>query len=124
MFLFGDDHAVADARANIGPIETVTTKEGLSFNSGVMKAPATVILAIHEGVLRGVRRRSEFHPSPPAEPIVLEWRFNNVTQAELVSYVPNSTRIDGYTVRFTVANMAEASRLLTVVDFISAVSHE
>jgi hypothetical protein len=33
-------------------------------------------------------------------------------------------RIDGYTVRFTVGNMTEASRLLTVVDLISAVSHE
>jgi D-amino peptidase len=124
VFLSGDDQAVADARANIGPIETVTTKEALSFNSGIMKAPATVTAAIHEGVIRGVRRRVEFHPAEPAKPILLEWRFNNVTQAELVSYLPNSTRIDGYTVRFTVGNMAEASRLLTVVDLISAVSRE
>jgi D-amino peptidase len=124
VFLSGDDRAVADAIANIGPIETVTTKESLSFNSGIMKAPATVTLAIHEGVLRGIRRRAEFHPSEPGKPIVLEWRFNNVTQAELVSYLPNSMRIGGYTVRFTVGNMAEASRLLTVVDLISAVSRE
>ena len=124
VFLSGDDRAVADAKANVGPIETVTTKEALSFNSGIMKAPATVTLAIHEGVMRGVRRRAEFHPAEPAKPILLEWRFNNVTQAELVSYLPNSTRIDGYTVRFTVGNMADASRLLTVVDLISAVSRE
>ncbi len=124
VFLSGDDQAVADARANIGPIETLTTKEALSFNSGIMKAPVTVTLAIHEGVLRGIRRRADFHPVAPGTPIVLEWRFNNVTQAELVSYVPNSTRVDGYTVRFTVSNMAEASHLLTVVDLISAVSRE
>jgi D-amino peptidase len=124
VFLSGDDQAVADARANIGSIETVTTKKALGFNSGVMTAPATVTRDIHEGVSRGIRRRAEFHPSAPAAPITLEWRFNYVTQAEVASYLPNSMRIDGYTVRFTVGNMAEASRLLTVVDLISAVSHE
>jgi D-aminopeptidase len=50
--------------------------------------------------------------------------FNNATQAELVSYLPNSMRVDAYTIRFTVGNMAEASRLLTVVDSISNFSHE
>jgi D-amino peptidase len=124
VFLSGDDQAVADATANIGPIETLTTKKALGFNSGVMTSPAAVAHGIHEGVLRGIRRRAEFHPSAPATPIALEWRFNNVTQAEIVSYLPNSTRSDGHTVRFTVDNMAEASRLLTVVDLISAVSHE
>src|ERR1700730_14366773 len=39
MFLSGDDQAVADARANIGPIETVTTKEALSFNAGIIRSP-------------------------------------------------------------------------------------
>jgi D-amino peptidase len=124
VFLSGDDQAVADATAHIGSIETVTTKKALGFNSAVMTAPATIAHDIHEGVLRGIRRRTEFHPSAPATPMTLEWRFNNVTQAELVSYLPNSTRVDGYTVRFTVGNMAEASRLLTVVDSISAISRE
>jgi len=124
VFLSGDDQAVADARANIGPIETVATKKGLGFNAGIMIAPATVTASIHEGVVRGIRRRGEFHPSAPATPISLEWRFNNVTQAEMVSYLPDSKRIDGNTVRFTVGNMAEASRLLTVVDLISATSRE
>ena len=124
VFLSGDDQAVADAKASIGPIETVTTKKALGFGSGVMTAPAAVTHAIHEGVLRGIRRRSEFHPDTPATPITIEWRFNNVTQAELVSYLPSSKRMDGYTVRFTVASMVEASRLLTVVNSISAISHE
>jgi D-amino peptidase len=124
VFLSGDDRAVADAVANIGPMETVTTKKALGFNAGVMTAPATVGPAIHEGVLRGIRRRAEFHPAAPTTPITLEWRFNNVTQAELVSYLPSSKRVDGYTVRFTVGSMAEASRLLTVVDSISAISRE
>jgi D-amino peptidase len=124
VFLSGDDQAVADAKANIGPIETVSTKESLSFNAGIMKAPATVTLAIHEGVLRGIRRRADFHPVAPVTPIVLEWRFNNVTQADLVSYLPSSTRVDGYTVRFTVHNMTDASLLLTVVNVISGTSRE
>lgn len=124
VFLSGDDQAVADARANIGPIETVTTKESLGFNAGIMKAPATVTLAIHDAVLRGIHRRADFHPVAPVTPIVLEWRFNNVTQADLVSYLPSATRVDGYTVRFTVRNMTEASRLLTVVNVISATSRE
>ncbi|HET9309487.1 MAG TPA: M55 family metallopeptidase [Candidatus Sulfotelmatobacter sp.] len=124
VFLSGDDQAVADAQANIGPIETVTTKKALGFSAGVMMAPATVAQSIHEGVLRGTRRRAELHPVAPVTPITLEWRFNNVTQAEMVSYLPGSKRSDGNTVLFTVANMAEASRLLTVVDLISSVSHE
>jgi D-amino peptidase len=124
VFLSGDDQAVADANAKIGPIETVVTKKSLGFNSGIMIAPTTVTQAIHDGVVRGIRRRAEFHPRAVSTPITLEWRFNNLTQAELVSYLPNSTRSDGYSVRFTVRNMAEASRLLTVVDLISAVSHE
>ena len=124
VFLSGDDQAVADAKANIGAIETVTTKKALGFGSAVMTAPATVAQAIHAGVLRGIRRRTEFHPAAPATPITIEWRFNNVTQAELVSYLPSSKRIDGYTVRFTVGSMVEASRLLTVVDSISAISRE
>jgi|SRR5579872_101532 len=124
VFLSGDDQAVADAKTNIGPIETVTTKKALGFNAGVMTAPAAVTKSIHEGVFRGIRRRAEFHPTGPAVPITLEWRFNNVTQAELVSYLPKSQRSDGYTVRFSVDNMVEATRLLTVVDLVAAASHE
>lgn len=90
----------------------------------MMKAPATVKVAIHEGVLRGIRRRADFHPIARVTRIVLEWRFNNVTQADLVSYLPSSTRVDGYTVRITVRNMMDASRLLTVVNVISATSRE
>jgi D-amino peptidase len=121
--LSGDDQAVADARANIGPIETLATKQSLGFNSRVMKA-TWVASTIHEGVLRGIRPRAEFHPTQQATPIALEWCFSNVTQAEIVSYLPNSMRIDGYTARFTVSNTADASRLLTVVDLIAAVSRE
>ncbi len=72
VFLSGDDQAVADATAHIGRIETVTTKKALGFNSAVMTAPATITHDIHEGVLRGIRRRAEFHPSAPATPITLE----------------------------------------------------
>ena len=124
VFLSGDDQAVVDALANIGPIETVTTKKALGFSAGVMTAPATVAKSIHEGVARGIKRRAEFHPVAPGTPISLEWRFNNVTQAELVSYLPHATRKDGYTVRFTVGNMTEAYRLLTVVNVLASVSHE
>ena len=124
VFLSGDDQAVTDAKANIGPIETVTTKEALGFNAGIMAAPSAVAHLIHDGVSRGIRRRAEFRRSPAAAPIVLEWRFNNVTQAELVSYLPRSTRSDAYTVHFSVANMEEASKLLTVVNLVSAASRE
>ncbi len=124
VFLSGDDQAVADALANIGPIETVTTKKALGFSAGVMTAPATVAKNIHEGVIRGIKRRAEFHPVAPGTSISLEWRFNNVTQAELVSYLPHATRSDGYTVRFTVSNMTEAYQLLTVVNVLASVSHE
>lgn len=124
VFLSGDDQAVADALANIGPIETVTTKKALGFSAGMMTAPATIASSIHEGVMRGIKRRAEFHPVAPRTPITLEWRFNNVSQAELVSYLPNATRSDGYTVRFTVSNMTEACRLLTVVNVLASVSHE
>ena len=124
VFLSGDDQAVADAIATIGPIETVTTKKALGFSAGVMTAPAAVAQSIREGVSKGIRRRAELHPVAPAEPITLDWRFDNVTQAELVSYLPNSKRTDGYTVRFTAANMTEAYRLLTVVNVLASVSHE
>ena len=124
VFLSGDDQAVADAKANIGPIETVETKQALGFSAGLMTSPATVIKLIQDGVKRGIRRRTDFHPAVPASPISLEWRFNNVSQAELVSYLPGSERVDPYSVRFTVANMAEASRLLNVVNVISSVARE
>ena len=124
VFLSGDDQAVADAQANLGSIETVTTKKALGFSAGVMTSPANVAASIHDGVLRGIKRRAEFHPVAPAAPITLEWRFNNVTQAELVSYLPSSKRMDGYTVRFIVANMTEAYRLLTVVNVVSSVARE
>jgi D-amino peptidase len=124
VFLSGDDKAVADATANIGPIETVITKKALSFNAGTMTAPSTVTQEIHDGVARALNRRRDSRPVATALPATLEWRFNNVTQAEMVSYLPGATRIDGNTVKFTVANMAEGSKLLTAVDLISAVSHE
>jgi D-amino peptidase len=124
VFLSGDDQAVADALANIGPIETVITKRALGFNAGVMTSPATVQRLIHDGVMRGIRHRGELHLSPPITPITLEWRFNNVTQAELVSYLPNSTRVDAYSVRFSVSTMADGYRLLSVVDLVSSASRE
>jgi D-aminopeptidase len=97
-----------------GPIETVATKRSLSFSAGIMISPSVVVKSIHDGVARGLQRRGESHPAAPAMPGTLEWRFNNVTQAEMVSYVPGATRVDGYSVRFMVANMMAASKLVAV----------
>jgi D-amino peptidase len=124
VFLSGDNKAVDDAHASIGPIETVETKQAIGFGAGIMMAPAAVQRQIHDGVARGVKRRAEFQVTPPAHPVTLEWRFNNVTQAELVSYLPGAVHVDPYTVRLAAANMLAASKLVVVVNTLSAVSHE
>ena len=125
VFLSGDDEAVADATANIGPIETVATKKALGFSAGVMTSPSMVTARHPRGsIARHTPTSRNFAPLHRLRSITLEWRFNNVTQAELVSYLPSSKRVDGNTVRFTVGNMEEASRLLTVVDSISAILRE
>lgn len=115
VFLSGDQFAGDEARRLLGPIETVTVKQAIGFNSATTMHPEKARQLIREGVKRAVTRRSEVKPYKVPHPITLQITFKQVLDAEVFSYLPNVQRPDGRTIVFTGRDMSEVTRFLAAV---------
>lgn len=112
----GDDVAMAELRAQIGPLETAEVKRALGFHSADTLTPAASCELIARKVGAALKRRGEMKPLRLAGPLALEISFKHYLQAEVTSYLPRVERTDSHTVRFRVANPAEAVNVLTFLD--------
>jgi D-amino peptidase len=115
VFLSGDQTICAEAREEIGPIETVAVKEATGFYSATMSGLREVRQQIFEGVRRGVGRRAELKPYKLQHPVKMEITFHKTVDAEIVSLLPGVERPQGNTVVVTLKDMIEASRFLEAI---------
>lgn len=112
----GDDVAMAELRAQIGPIETAEVKRALGFHSAETLTPAASCELIGRKVKAALARRGEMKPLRVEGPIALEISLKHYLQAEVAAYLPGTERVDSHTVRFRVASPSQAVDVLTFLD--------
>ena len=115
-FASGDDAALAEIRARLPQIETVETKQALSFHAASSLTPAESARRIAIGVRAALKRVTVMKPYVLATPVTLEIAFKNYRPAELLSYLRPVERVDAHTIRFTGRDMAEIADFVSVID--------
>ncbi|MGC0774879.1 MAG: M55 family metallopeptidase [Candidatus Acidiferrum sp.] len=107
IFASGDDAAVAEIKSRLGNIETVETKNALSFHSAESLTPAASCDQIFAGVKSALGRLHDFKPYVIKTPVTLEITFKNYMPAEVLSYLRVVQRVDSHTIRFVGKDMDE-----------------
>lgn len=116
IFASGDDAALAEIVARIGPLDTATTKHALGFHSAETLTPAASCEAIYAGVTAAMAHRAMRKPYVIAHPVAMELSFKNYQPPELLSFLRSVERVDSHTVRFRGRDMAEISDFMDFAD--------
>ena len=112
----GDDAAVKEAQALLGPIEGAVVKWNYGFHSARTLTPEESCDRIRAAATKALGRRSEVKPYVLKTPITLEMRFKNYRPSEVLSYLPIVERIDAHAIRFRGKDMIETIRFLEFVE--------
>ena len=119
VFASGDDAAVKEIQARLGPLDAVVTKTSLGFQAAETLTPAAACEAIYQGVRAALSHRGERQPFQITHPITVELSFKNYRVAEVLSYLRTIERVDAHSVRFVGRDMREVSDFVDFVDFYS-----
>lgn len=120
VMVSGDDAAVAEVQAQVGPMEGAVVKWNHGFHAATTLMPEAAYRLIEETARRAVENRARMPVLRLQAPITLELRFKNYMPAEVLSYLPNVDRADSHTVRFVARDMVELSRFMQFVGRYSA----
>ena len=115
VMISGDDAAVREAQALIGPIEGAEVKRAISFHSAATMTPAAAQTLIRGRVQSGIARRAELQPFVMRAPIRLDVTFKNYRPAEMLAYLPIVERVDAHTVRFMANDMVAISKFIEFI---------
>ena len=121
VMISGDDAAVGEAQALIGPIEGAVVKRAISFHSAATMTPAAGQALIRQNVRAGIERRASLRPYVMRAPVKLDVSFKSYRAAEILAYLPIVERVDAHTIRFSGRSMIEVSRF---IEFITTYSIE
>ncbi|MBK8006867.1 MAG: M55 family metallopeptidase [Gemmatimonadetes bacterium] len=108
----GDNIAVNEAQALIGPMEGAIVKQAISFHSALTMTPAAAQALIRARVQAGVARRQALKPYVLATPVRLDVTFKNYRPSEVLSYLSIVTRTGSHSIRFTGRDIIEVSKFL------------
>jgi D-amino peptidase len=111
VMISGDDAAVEEVTAMLGPIEGAIVKWHYSHTSGRTLMPEAAQALIAEKVRAGLQRRDELEPFRIEGPLALDLTYKNDRAAELIAYLPNVELLDNHTVRF-VGDIIEISMFI------------
>jgi D-amino peptidase len=100
VMISGDDAAVAEVTAMVGPMEGAVVKWQISHQSGRTLLPGAARALIKEKVTKGVQRRAQIKPFDIPGPLALDLSYKNSDAAEIIAYLPNVERVDNRTVRY------------------------
>ncbi len=87
LFAASDDKAIQQARQAFPWIESVTTKESLSWSSAISKHPLAVCDEIYQSVQTALRRIDEMQCYTFAQPLSVEVRYKRIDAAEASALV-------------------------------------
>ena len=112
----GDNYAVAEAQALIGPMEGAVVKQAISFHSANTMTPEAAQALIKERVKAGLAKRASLKPYVMRAPVRLDVTFKNYTPAEMLTFLPGVTRTTSHAIRFTGRDILEVSKFLEFVN--------
>jgi D-amino peptidase len=115
VMVSGDDAAVAENQALLGPIEGAVVKHAISFHAAATMTPDAGQALIRQKAKAAVARRAELKPRPLPKPVRLEVSFKNYRPVELLAFLPNVQRVNAHTVGFMGRDMLEVSRFLEFI---------
>jgi D-amino peptidase len=115
IMISGDDAAVKEATALLGPIEGAVVKWNYGFHSARTLMPEAANDLIREKVRVAMKRLNEFKPYKVSAPIRLDIRFKNYRPSELLSYLSIVERTDSHSIRFVGKDMIETSKFIEFI---------
>jgi D-amino peptidase len=117
VFISGDDAAIAEVRALVGPLESVETKKALGFHSAISLTPDAAAELIRTKTASALGRLKSFRPLQIGGPITLEIAFKHYRVAEVLAYLRGVDRFSPHAIRYQCKDMLEAS------DFLQFLTH-
>lgn len=113
VILVSGDQAYCDhARALLGDVVAVVTKQGHGYQSGRSVTPARSREMIAAGMAEAMARIGSFSPHQSQGPFEVEADMARTVEAELYGYLPGMENTVGNTVRFVTESAAEMVRIL------------
>jgi D-amino peptidase len=113
----GDDAAVKEAQALLGPIEGAVVKWNYGFHSARTLTPEASCDRIREAAQKGLARLAQMKPYVLTTPVTLDVRFKNYRPAEVLAYLPIVERTDAHAIRFRGKDMLETIRFLEFLGY-------
>jgi D-amino peptidase len=117
----GDRAACEEARALLGPIQTVAVKEGLSRSSALCLPLDRARVLIEEGAAKAVRRAADWNPFVFEGSVTVRLVFTDPSYADTLEYVPLVTRVDGRTITFEASDYLSAFQWFDALRFLAPV---
>ena len=111
----GDDAAVAEAQALIGPIEGAIVKRAISFHAAATLTPEAGQDRVRERVRAGVQARARFQPYVMRGPVNLDVTFKSYRPAEMLAFLPIVERKDAHTIRYVAPDMVAVSKFIEFI---------
>jgi D-amino peptidase len=115
ILVTGDDAAVEEVRAVVGPIEAAVVKWNYGFHSARTLTPEAGRALIEQrtaAALRGPRPRPFVLPGP----VTLDVTFKHYQPAQVLALLPLVERPDAHTIRYVGADILVVSRFLQFVN--------
>lgn len=120
VFLSGDRAATDEARAVFGDLEVATVKKGIGHSAALGVHPERAREMIHQGTLRGIRRRGEIPPLRLDIPVTVDVEVASTSGVDRLLFVPGMERTGARTVRYTAPDVPSAYRLTRLVRLLAA----
>ena len=111
----GDDAAVKETQALLGPIEGAVVKWNYGFHSARTLTPEASCDRIRAAAKTALGRLSQMKPYVLTTPVTLEIRFKSYRPSEVLAYLPIVERPDAHSIRFKGKDMLETIRFLEFV---------
>ncbi len=116
VFVAGDDAAVAEVKALLGPLESVETKHSLGFHSAITLTPQAACEQIAQRVKAALSRVKDFRPYRVSAPVTVDISFKQYLQTEVAAYLPIVERTGSHSIRFRAKDMTEASSIMSFLN--------
>ncbi len=111
----GDEAAVKEAQALLGPIEGAVVKWDTGFHSARTLTPGASCDRIREAAKAALGRLPAMKIYDVKAPVTLDLRFKNYRPAEVLAYLPVVERTDAHAIRFRGKDILETIRFLEFV---------
>ena len=124
VLVSGDTATCAEARDLLGDVETVPTKEGISWASAKCRHPSLVLKDIREAAKRAIDRLGSFRSREPARPVTVEIDMVSPNMIPWWTAVPTVETSGPCGVTFQAPDYRAAHRLFVMMDKLHAALHD